>query len=281
MRVRPVHLLCVFAGAAMCAGTLHAQQSAPAAPPRETAARSSPAPTKPPEPSPTAEAPGPEAFSGIWDYNAEESVNALTGRQEQAPRSATARRPGAAGRTGGTGSTSSGTSTSGRGGGSGGGGTGGGGPVGGGTGGPTGTGGGFPGGGVGPGGFGGGGGFGRTMFDNRDLVRDLVEVPESLLIAVSSDTVKFVDDLERDQTYMTDGKKQKFILGAAQYTAKTSWQGKQFRKEIEGPYGFKMTETFFLSTDGRRMFVILRIPDPNKKDMMTIAINRVYDRIDR
>ena len=126
-----------------------------------------------------------------------------------------------------------------------------------------------------------GGGDGRTLFDNRDLVRDLTEVPESFAITVTTDGVTFVDDLERDQTYPTDGRKQKYILGAAQYSAKAQWQGKQFRKEIEGPYGFRMTETYFLSNDGRRMFVILRVGDPQKKDAVTIAINRVYDRIDR
>jgi hypothetical protein len=131
------------------------------------------------------------------------------------------------------------------------------------------------------GGAGGGLGFGRTIFDTRDLVRDLTEVPESLNITVTTDGVKFVDDLDRDQIYPSDGKKQKYILGAAQYNAKAMWQGKQFRKEIEGPFGFRMTETYFLSGDGQRLFVIVRVGDPTKKDVVTIAINRVYDRIDR
>ena len=36
-----------------------------------------------------------EKFVGFWDYNAQDSVNAATGRPEQNPRSATQRAPGA------------------------------------------------------------------------------------------------------------------------------------------------------------------------------------------
>ena len=43
---------------------------------------------------PPADAPGPDKFVGQWDYNAVESVNAATGRPEQAARSATQRRGG-------------------------------------------------------------------------------------------------------------------------------------------------------------------------------------------
>src|SRR5689334_8344112 len=53
------------------------------------------APTLPAEPVPVeiaTMAPSPKIppqFAGVWDYNAQESINILTGRPEQAPRSAT------------------------------------------------------------------------------------------------------------------------------------------------------------------------------------------------
>src|SRR5690349_3068004 len=49
-------------------------------------------------PQPSAVSHPPEHFVGLWAYNAAESVNAATGRPEQAPRSATTNRAGGGGR---------------------------------------------------------------------------------------------------------------------------------------------------------------------------------------
>jgi hypothetical protein len=211
-----------------------------------------------------------EMLAGVWDYNDQDSVDAATGRPEQAPRSATQRRgapvgAGTAGR-GGTGGT-----------GGGGGGSGGGGgvvppPV-------------PPGGGGGGGGFGGGrGGFGVGMNPAmlsglRGMVRDLVEVAEALTIKVSSEAVTFTDDLARERVYPTNGRKQKYQLGAAVFQASTRWQGPQLIKAIEGEFGFKMTEVYFLSDDGKRLFVVIRLGDPKRKDLPIVGANRVYDRV--
>jgi hypothetical protein len=41
-----------------------------------------------------------------------------------------------------------------------------------------------------------------------------------------------------------------------------------------------MSETYFLSEDGQRLFVIIRIGDPRRPETMA-GVNRVYDRIGR
>ncbi|HUL74459.1 MAG TPA: hypothetical protein VLT86_15230 [Vicinamibacterales bacterium] len=272
----------LLAGATSLAG--RAQQSPPAQPPARV-------PVAPGTPMASANAPGPEFFNGNWDYNPDFSVDAATGRLEQNPRGANARRtsPGGTSRPGSTGGGPAG------GGGTNGGATypggAGGSPVGGGTsgypgGGFGGTGGGY-GGGYGGGGY--GGGYGPTpnalaYLEQQDLLRDLLEVPEKLFIKVLPDSVSFTDDLDRERTYLTSGKKQHYQLGAASYDAKAHWDGHQLVKEIEGPRGFKMHETYFLSEDGKRMFVIVRVGDPPKekdKDARVFGFNRVYDRIDQ
>ena len=55
--------------------------------------------------------------------------------------------------------------------------------------------------------------------------------------------------------------------------------GSHLRKEIEGAYGFRMTETYFLSADGSRMFVVVRV-GLQKKDSPIVGFDRVYDRIE-
>ena len=215
-------------------------------------------------------------FAGTWDYNALESVNAVNGRQEQSPQGGGRRNPAApvppaGGGGGGTGGGGAG------GGGTGGGGTGGGGMGGGGA---TGGGGAVSPGSFGVGGLGGGGGrSGRQMaiVETREIVRDLMEVPERLSVKVTADAVVFTDDLNRERTYQTDYKMRKYQIGAAQFEARARWDGAAFKKEIEAARGFKMYETYFLSDDGNRMFVIIRLGQQTKNGPV-VGVNRVYDR---
>jgi hypothetical protein len=209
-----------------------------------------------------------EGLSGVWDYNAELSVDAATGRPEQAPRSAAARqatppastqgvRPPATGGGAPAGTSAGGTSSGGTGSG---GATGGAAPVG-------------------------------ATFDEarrqmalllaaerRTLLRDLLEVPEKLTIRAAAAQVSITDDLKRERTYATDGKRRKYQLSAATFEASSGWQDSAFRKEIHGSNNFKMTETYVLSEDGKRLFVIIRIGDPKRPETMA-GVNRVYDRI--
>jgi hypothetical protein len=117
---------------------------------------------------------------------------------------------------------------------------------------------------------------------SRSAARDLLEVPETLTITVAADEVTFVDDLERSRTYPTNGRKTKYQLGSAIYDAKTYWDGPRLKKEIQSVGRFQMSETYFLSEDGQRLFVVVRIGDPSKtlaKNAPVVGVNRVYDRV--
>ena len=220
-------------------------------------------------PAATATAPAvtitPEIFSGRWDYNAQESVNAANGRPEQNPQSATQRRSPNGGRPGDRPGSSSGTVYP----------PGGAPPVGWGNGGNP---------------YGGGAGMpnpnppgprmGPALITSllKDLARDLLEVPELLNIKVTPEAVTFTDDLDRELTYVTNGKKEKHQIGAAVFDARTAWDGVQLKKNISAAEGFKMSETYFLSTDAQRLFVIIRLGE-QRKGAPVVGVNRVYDRI--
>jgi hypothetical protein len=189
----------------------------------------------------------PALFTGLWDYNDTESINAGTGRREQTPQSATARsaannapRPprGASGPAGGSS------------------------------------------------GFENTGGVYRAqpsvtanlIRNAENFVRDLLEVPETLDISATTDAVTFVDDLARGRTYPTDGKGRGYRLSATKFDAKVTWEGGQLKREVEGGGGFKIFETYFLSDDGDRMFVIIRVKAPMRPGFVA-GFNRVYDRV--
>jgi len=214
----------------------------------QAAAPSAPARPATPVPSEASKARPHTDFSGTWKYNADESINATTGRPETAravndrrgvSRGGVPRVPPA---------------------------------------GPQGGGGGYQGP-VGGGGFGPGTDIGNALFlEQRDTQRDLMEIAPQLKFDVTSNSVTITDDLDRALTFSTDGKRQKYQLGAALFDAKSSWNGAQLKNDMEGPDGLKITATYFLSDDGDRMFVILRVGQP-AKDAPPVGVNRVYDRV--
>jgi len=209
-----------------------------------------------------------EEMSGAWAYNPDQSVNAATGRPETV-RAANERR-----------------------GGGGSGGAGGGAPRGGPVGAPAGPGGGGFGGGSGGLGTGadgrpiGGGYDGPPSFafsmmqQQRDTLRDLMEIAPMLTVGISPANVTITDDLNRKLVFPTDGKKQKYQISAAVFEARTYWDGSQLKMDIEGPNGLKVSETYLLSEDGSRLFVLIRIGEQVKGER-PVGVNRVYDRVNK
>jgi hypothetical protein len=287
-----VPLSLALAGGIVSARAQQPQQQSPVPPPPAAATTGSAATTA--------------AFVGTWDYNPAESVNAANGRPEQnaqnrrTPPSSGQPGSGRSGGGGGGGSSGGGgggSSGGGGGGSSGGGGGGGGSSGGGGGGGSSGGGSGGGGGGANPGGMGptgmgnpgtagdpnAGGGFpagrGRmmAMMETRELMRDLMEIPEKLTIKVASDAVTVTDDLGRERVYPTDNKKRKYQFGAAVFDARARWEGAVFKMDMEAARGFKMFQTCFLSDDGNRLFVIIRVGEQSK-NAPVVGVNRVYDR---
>lgn len=178
-----------------------------------------------------------ELFDGLWDYNAEESINIATGRPEQNPRGMQLRQAAPRGAGPGRGADSAGDR----------------GTL-------------FP---ASP----------EMMRENRELSRDLLEVAETLSIAISSDTVSITDDLGRELTFPTDGSRHRYRLSASEFSARVSWEGNRLRKDVEGMYGFRMSEVYFLSADADRLFVIVRVGDP-ARGRLVAGFDRVYDRIE-
>jgi hypothetical protein len=202
-----------------------------------------------PQPSQTqsVSVPRPDQFAGVWDYIPSESINVATGRPEQSARNATQRPPVARRPPPVTTAGAEAAEGSGRG--------------------SVGSVAGNP--------------FGPTpemLRENRDMTRDLLEVPETLRIVVSNGTVTFTDDLERSRVYPTDGRRERYRMGASEFHARVQWDAGRLRKDIEGAFGFTMSETYYLSPDGNRLFVIIRVGQPVRGRPLT-GFDRVYERI--
>jgi hypothetical protein len=119
----------------------------------------------------------------------------------------------------------------------------------------------------------------NLFIEQRDTLRDLMEIPWRLTIDVTTPAVSITDDLDRVLVFPVDGKRQKYQLGAAIFDAKTTWDGGQLKMDIEGPDSLHIVETWFLNEDGSKLFQIIRIGDPPRdRDQRPVGVNRVYDR---
>jgi hypothetical protein len=177
----------------------------------------------------------PTDFTGTWEYNADESVDAATGRPETA-RALNRRR------------------------------------------------------GVGAAGPGQGAGLGATsatavqdgLFNlylaRRATRRDLLEIAPTLQIQATAEFVTITDDLDRVLTFPSDGGKRKYQLGAAVFDARSVWDQNRFVVDIEGPEDLKISKTWFLSEDGSRLFLVIRLGEL-VRDARPVGVNRVYDRV--
>jgi hypothetical protein len=112
----------------------------------------------------------------------------------------------------------------------------------------------------------------------RDTRRDLLEIAPRLDILASASAVTVTDDLDRVLEFPADGAKRKYQIGAAVFEARASWDRGRFVIDIEGPDGLKMSEALFLSKDGSRLFVVIRVGEP-AKTLRPVGVNRVYDRV--
>lgn len=114
--------------------------------------------------------------------------------------------------------------------------------------------------------------------ENRDLARDLLEIAETLTFGVSDEVVTITDDLDRARTFPTDNSRERYRLGASEFWARVRWEEGRLRRDIEGSYAFRLTETYLLSADASRLFVIIRVGSPARGRPRS-GVDRVYDRI--
>jgi hypothetical protein len=119
----------------------------------------------------------------------------------------------------------------------------------------------------------------QMLRENRDLSRDLLEIAETLTFVITPDAVAITDDLGRERTYPTDNRRERYRLGASEFNARVRWDEDRLLREIEGSFGFRMTETYYLSPDASRLFLIIRVGEASRGRPQA-GINRVYDRIE-
>lgn len=146
---------------------------------------------------------------------------------------------------------------------------------------PGGTPGGYPGG--GRGGWPGGGGAGPTggsrnsgqdLEDNTKL-QEAVYPSQSLNIELKNPEVDVTDDQSHKLLLYTDGRKLQKSTDTNQQEILAHWSGSELVSDEKSPLGGKMSRTFELAQDGRKMYETLHID--NGRSGRPVIIRYVYD----
>jgi hypothetical protein len=143
--------------------------------------------------------------------------------------------------------------------------------------------GGYPGGGGGRGGWPGGGGgspsggsrnSGQDLEDNPKL-QELVYSSESLNIELKNPEVDVTDDQSHKLLLYTDGRKLEKSTNSNQQEVLAHWSGSELVSDEKSPLGGKMSRTFELAQDGRKLYETLHID--NGRSGRPVIIRYVYD----
>ncbi len=148
-------------------------------------------------------------------------------------------------------------------------------------------GGGYPNGGMGRGGMGGmggGGGMGRpghqSAADRAGVSSEewdrLSQDPKYLRIDQHSNQIVVTDDNDNSQTLYPDGKKHDDKDSSGKkVSTKTDWEGDVLTTEAKLSHAERLTQTFQVSDDGKRLFVTTRFEAPTLAG--PLSIRRVFD----
>jgi len=144
-----------------------------------------------------------------------------------------------------------------------------------------GPGGGRPGSGMG-GGPGGPGGEGsrpspEEMKRIRDLLRELMEAPARLTMALDGEAVAFVDEDGRVRRYVANGQAEKHQLAAGTVQTKTRWDGPSLIIETEAREGMRLKQTYSLEPGTGRLAVTTSM-EGSRAPQDRPPLKAVYDR---
>src|SRR5467141_1117474 len=133
-------------------------------------------------------------------------------------------------------------------------------------------GGGYPGG--GHGGYGGRRGGGESD-EQRQKMRELFTPAKSITLSMTGAEVDLVDDRDRKRAFMTDGRKLKKSKDENYQEIAAKFDGNRLVTEEKDPRGNKMSRTFELSSDGRKLYETLHMT--TGRNNTPLDIRYVYD----
>lgn len=111
----------------------------------------------------------------------------------------------------------------------------------------------------------------------RDLMRELVEAPARLTMALDGEAVAFVDEDGRVRKYVANGKAEKHQLTAGTVQTRTRWDGPSLIIETEAREGLRLKQIYALEPGTGRLVVTTSM-EGSRAPQDRPPLKAVYDR---
>jgi hypothetical protein len=125
---------------------------------------------------------------------------------------------------------------------------------------------------------GGRGGYGRgggESDEERQKMRELISPPATMTLSMTGAEVDLVDDRDRKQAFMTDGRKLQKSKDPNYQEIAAKFDGNRLVTREKNPRGDKMSRTFELAEDGRQLYETLHMTTGGNNT--PLALRYVYD----
>jgi len=127
---------------------------------------------------------------------------------------------------------------------------------------------------------GGGGGYGGRRGagesdEQREKMRELLMPAKTIRLSMTGAEVDLVDDRDRKQAFMTDGRKLQKSKDENYQEIAAKFDGTRLISDEKDPRGNKMSRTFELSSDGRQLYETLHMT--SGRSNTSLVIRYVYD----
>ena len=125
---------------------------------------------------------------------------------------------------------------------------------------------------------GGHGGYGRRSGESdeeRQKMRELFTPARAITLSMTGAEVDLVDDRDRKQAFMTDGRKLQKSKDENYHEIAAKFDGTRLVSDEKDPRGNKMSRTFELSSDGRQLYETLHMT--TGRNNTALVIRYVYD----
>jgi len=106
-------------------------------------------------------------------------------------------------------------------------------------------------------------------------MRELLTPAKAIRLSMTGAEVDLVDDRDRQQAFMTDGRKLKKSKDETYHEIAAKFDGNRLVSDEKDPRGNKMSRTFELSSDGRQLYETLHMA--TGRNNTPLVIRYVYD----
>ena len=122
------------------------------------------------------------------------------------------------------------------------------------------------------------GGYGRRggeSDEEQQKMRELLTPAKAITLSMTGAEVDLLDDRDRKQAFMTDGRKLKKSKGESYREIAAKFDGNRLVSDEKDPRGNKMSRTFELSADRRQLYETLHLTIG--RNHTPLVIRYVYD----